>query len=52
MTGLSRAQLTRLVAQHRGTGHIRDRRGAGPTGRASPISATAVRLFGALSLYG
>ena len=31
MTGLSRAQLTRLVAQHRGTGHIRDRRGAGPT---------------------
>ena len=31
MTGLSRAQLTRLMAQHRCTGHIRDRRGAGPT---------------------
>ena len=28
MTGLSRAQLTRLVAQHRATGSIADRRGA------------------------
>ena len=26
VTGLSRAQLTRLIAQHRRTGHIRDRR--------------------------
>jgi len=31
MTGLSRAQLTRLMAQHRSTGRIRDRRGAGPS---------------------
>ena len=31
MTGLSRAQLTRLVAQHRSTGRIRDRRRAGPS---------------------
>ncbi len=31
MTGLSRAQLTRLIAQHRSTGRIRDRRGAGPS---------------------
>ena len=30
MTGLSRAQLTRLMAQHRSTGRIRDRRGTGP----------------------
>ena len=30
MTGLSRAQLTRLMAQHRCTGRIRDRRGGGP----------------------
>ncbi len=29
-TGLSRAQITRLVAQHRRTGHIRDRRGKPP----------------------
>ena len=27
VSGLSRAQLTRLIAQHRSTGHIRDRRG-------------------------
>ena len=31
MTGLSRAQLTRLMAQHRATGRICDRRGGGPT---------------------
>ena len=31
MTGLSRAQLTRLMAQHRSTGRIRDRRSAGPS---------------------
>ena len=31
MTGLSRAQLTRLMTQHRSTGHIRDRRSAGPS---------------------
>ena len=31
MTGLSRAQLTRLMAQHRSTGHIRDRRSTGPS---------------------
>ena len=31
MTGLSRAQLTRLMAQHRSTGRIRDRRGGGPS---------------------
>ena len=30
MTGLSRAQLTRLVRQYRESGHIRDRRGDGP----------------------
>ena len=30
MTGLSRSQLTRLMAQHRCTGRIRDRRSAGP----------------------
>ena len=30
VTGLSRAQLTRLIAQHRRTGHIRDRRGRPP----------------------
>ena len=31
MTGLSRAQLTRLMAQHRETGRIRDQRGGGPS---------------------
>ena len=31
MTGLSRAQLTRLMAQHRSTGRIRDSRGGGPS---------------------
>ena len=31
MTGLSRAQLTRLMAQHRATGRIRGRRDAGPS---------------------
>jgi len=31
MTGLSRAQLTRLLAQHRSTGRICDRRSAGPS---------------------
>ena len=31
MSGLSRAQLTRLMAQHRSTGRIRDRRSAGPS---------------------
>ena len=30
VTGLSRAQLTRLVAQHRETGTIRDRRSSPP----------------------
>ncbi|WP_419938132.1 hypothetical protein [Candidatus Palauibacter sp.] len=30
VTGLSRAQLTRLIAQHRRTGHIRDRGGKPP----------------------
>ena len=30
-TRLSRAQLTRLMAQHRSTGRIRDRRSAGPS---------------------
>ena len=30
VTGLSRAQLTRLIAQHRRTGDIRDRRGKPP----------------------
>ena len=30
MTGLSRAQVTRLVSQHRETGRIRDRRCGGP----------------------
>ena len=31
VTGLSRAQLTRLVGQHRETGRIEDRRGGAPT---------------------
>ena len=31
MTGLSRAQFTRLMAQHRSTGRICDRRSAGPS---------------------
>ena len=35
VTGLSRAQLTRLVAQHRETGTIRDRRGMPPDSRAA-----------------
>lgn len=35
VTGLSRAQLTRLVAQHRETGTIRDRRGSPPGSRAA-----------------
>ena len=30
MTGLSRAQLTRLIGQHRETGRIEDRRGGAP----------------------
>ena len=30
VTGLSRAQLTRLIAQHRATGRIEDRRGGPP----------------------
>ena len=30
VTGLSRAQLTRLIAQHRATGRIEDRRGGAP----------------------
>ncbi len=35
VTGFSRAQLTRLVAQHRETGTIRDRRGRPPASRAA-----------------
>ena len=35
VTGLSRAQLTRLIAQHRETGTIRDRRGTPPDSRAA-----------------
>ena len=31
VTGLSRAQLTRLIGQHRETGRIEDRRGGAPT---------------------
>ncbi len=30
VTGLSRAQITRLISQHRKTGHIRDHRGRPP----------------------
>ena len=30
VTGMSRAQLTRLIAQHRSTGRIEDRRGGAP----------------------
>ena len=30
MTGLSRAQLTRLIGQHRDTGRVEDRRGRPP----------------------
>ena len=44
MTGLSRAQMTRLVGQHRATGRVTDRRGGAPvrpferryTGRRHP----------------
>ena len=35
VTGISRAQLTRLVAQHRETGTIRDRRAAPRDSRAA-----------------
>ncbi len=35
VTGFSRAQLTRLIAQHRQTGTIRDRRGGPPDSRAA-----------------
>ncbi|MCY4550138.1 MAG: hypothetical protein OXC28_17355 [Defluviicoccus sp.] len=46
MTGLSRAQLTRLMARHRWTGRIRDRRSAG---RARPFArrytAAEIRLL-------
>lgn len=46
MTGLSRAQLTRLMAQHRCTGRIRDRRSAGPSRPfARRYTAADIRLL-------
>ena len=46
MTGLSRAQLTRLMAQHRSTGRIRDRRSAGPSHPfARRYTAADIRLL-------
>ena len=46
MTGLSRAQLTRLMAQHRSTGRIRDRRSGGPSRPfARRYTAADVRLL-------
>jgi len=46
MTGLSRAQLTRLVRQYRHNGQIRDRRGDGPTRPfARRYTAADVRLL-------
>ena len=45
-TGLSRAQLTRLIAQYRETGHIRDRRKDGPAHRFQRrYTAADVRLL-------
>ena len=45
-TGLSRAQLTRLMAQHRSTGRIRDRRSAGPSRPfARRYTAADIRLL-------
>ena len=49
MTGLSRAQLTRLVRQYRHSGHIRDRRGDGPSRPfARRYTAADVRLLAEL----
>ena len=49
MTGLSRAQLTRLIGQHRETGRIEDRRGGAP---ACPFerryTRTDIRLLAAV----
>ena len=46
MTGLSRAQLTRLVRQYRHSGQIRDRRGDGPARPfARRYTAADVRLL-------
>ena len=46
MTGLSRAQLTRLMAQHRSTGRIRDRRSTGPSRPfARRYTAADIRLL-------
>ena len=47
MTGLSRAQLTRLMAQHRSTRRLRDRRSAGPSRPfARCYTAADIRLLG------
>ena len=46
MTGLSRAQLTRLMAQHRSTRRLRDRRSAGPSRPfARRYTAADIRLL-------
>ena len=42
MTGLSRAQLTRLIRQHRDTGRVEDRRGR-PPARLISARSTASR---------
>ena len=44
MIGLSRAQLTRLLRQHRESGRIRDRRGGGPARPASSNAAMRVMM--------
>ena len=57
VTGLSRAQLTRLIAQHRRTGDVRDRRGKPPanafrrryTPRDAALLAEVDEAYGRLS---
>ena len=39
VSGLSRAQMTRLIAQFRATGRIRNRRGPSPSPAATPRPA-------------
>ena len=45
MTGLSRAQMTRLVGQHRATGRVTDRRGGAPVRQcaSAPVRAALHR---------
>ena len=41
VTGVSRAQLTRLIAQHRSTGRIEDRRACSPPRSSTPKAGGA-----------